>query len=70
MRWRGSRPVLMVFEDAHWIDPTSLELLDLTLDRVSRLPVLVVVTFRPEFQHAWSGQPQVTVLALNRLGEA
>ena len=47
-----SRAVLMVFEDAHWIDPTSRELLDLTLDRVARLPVLLVVTFRPEFQHA------------------
>ena len=64
-----SRPVLMVFEDAHWVDPTSRELLDLTVDRVARLPVLVVVTFRPEFQHAWSGQPHVTMLALNRLGE-
>jgi predicted ATPase len=63
-----SRPLLMVLEDAHWIDPTSRELLDLTLDRVARLPVLLVVTFRPEFQHAWSGQPHVTMLALNRLG--
>src|SRR5439155_20094784 len=63
-----SRPVLMVFEDAYWIDPTSRELLDLTLDRVSRLPVLVVVTFRPEFQHATGAQPHVTMLALNRLG--
>jgi class 3 adenylate cyclase/predicted ATPase len=63
-----SRPVLMVFEDAHWIDPTSRELLDLTLDRVARLPVLLVVTFRPEFQHAWSGQAHVAALALNRLG--
>jgi class 3 adenylate cyclase len=63
-----SRPVLMVFEDAHWIDPTSRELLDLIFDRVPRLPVLLVVTFRPEFQHAWSGQPHVTTLALNRLG--
>jgi class 3 adenylate cyclase/tetratricopeptide (TPR) repeat protein len=60
--------VLMVFEDAHWVDPTSRELLDLTLDRASRMPALVVVTFRPEFQHAWSGQPHVTTLALNRLG--
>ena len=63
-----SRPVLMVFEDAHWIDPTSRELLDLTLDRVARLPVILAVTFRPEFQHSWSGQPHVTVVALNRLG--
>jgi class 3 adenylate cyclase len=63
-----NRPVIMVFEDAHWIDPTSRELLDLTLNRVSRLPVLLIVTFRPEFQHGWSGQPHVTVMALNRLG--
>jgi class 3 adenylate cyclase len=63
-----SRPVLMVFEDAHWVDPTSRELLDLTLDRASRMPVLVVVTFRPEFRHAWNGQPHVTTLGLNRLG--
>jgi predicted ATPase len=64
-----SRPVLMVFEDAHWIDPNSRELLYLTLDRVARLPVLIVVTFRPEFQQGWSGQPHVTLVALNRLGE-
>ncbi len=63
------RPVLMVFEDAHWIDPTSRELLDLTVDRVRRLPVLLVITFRPEFQPPWSGRSQVTSLALNRLGE-
>ena len=62
------RPVLMVFEDAHWIDPTSRELLDLTIDRVAGLPVLLVITFRPELQHFWSGQPRVTELALNRLG--
>jgi predicted ATPase len=61
------QPVLMVFEDAHWIDPTSHELLDLTVERVRRLPVLLIVTFRPEFQPPWSGQPQVTTLALNRL---
>ena len=63
-----NRRVLMAFEDAHWIDPTSRELLDLTLDRVAHLPVLLVITFRPEFQYAWSGQPHVTSLALNRLG--
>ena len=63
-----SRLVLMVFEDVHWIDPTTRELLDLTIDRAARLPVLVVVTFRPEFQHGWSGQPHVTTLTLNRLG--
>jgi class 3 adenylate cyclase len=61
-----NRPVLMVFEDAHWIDPTSRELLHLVLDRVSRLPVLLLITFRSELQHAWSG-PHVTTLLLNRL---
>jgi predicted ATPase len=57
----------MVFEDAHWIDPTSRELLDLTVEHVRSLPVLLIVTFRPEFQIPWTGQPQVTMLALNRL---
>jgi class 3 adenylate cyclase/predicted ATPase len=61
------QPVVMVFEDAHWIDPTSRELLDLTVERVRTLPVLLIVTFRPEFQPLWTGQPQVTMLALNRL---
>jgi class 3 adenylate cyclase/predicted ATPase len=62
-------PVLMVFEDAHWIDPTTRQLLELTLDRVAQLPMLLVVTFRPEFRQGWSGQPHVTLLTLNRLGE-
>jgi predicted ATPase len=61
------QPVVMVFEDAHWIDPTSRELLDLTVERVRSLPELLIVTFRPEFQPPWIGQPQVTTLALNRL---
>src|SRR5208337_4347458 len=63
------RPVLMVFEDAQWIDPTSRELLDLTVDRVRHLPVLLAITFRPEFQPPWGGRSHVTSLALNRLGE-
>ena len=61
------QPVLMVFEDAHWVDPTSLELLDLVIERTRNLPVLLIVTFRPEFQPVWTGQPQVTMLTLNRL---
>jgi len=61
------QPIAMVFEDAHWIDPTSRELLDLVVERVYRLPVLLIVTFRPEFRPPWTGQPQVTMLALNRL---
>src|SRR3954447_19208607 len=63
------RPMLMVFEDAHWIDPTSRELLDLTVDRVRRLPVLLTITFRPEFQTPWGGCSHVMSLVLNRLGE-
>jgi predicted ATPase/class 3 adenylate cyclase len=61
------QPVVMTFEDAHWIDPTSRELLDLIVVQVRSLPVLLIVTFRPEFQPPWAGQTQVTVLALNRL---
>ena len=61
------QPVFMVFEEAHWIDPTSHDLLDLAVERVRGLPVLLIVTFRPEFQPPWIGQPQVTMLALNRL---
>jgi class 3 adenylate cyclase len=62
------QPVLMIFEDLHWIDPTSRELLDLTVERIAALPVLLVVTYRPEFQPLWVGGSQVTVIALNRLG--
>src|SRR5215469_11808084 len=61
------QPVVMVFEDAHWIDPTSRELLDLTVERVRSLPVLLIITFRAEFQPPWTGQPQVMMLTLNRL---
>jgi class 3 adenylate cyclase/tetratricopeptide (TPR) repeat protein len=60
-------PVVMVFEDAHWIDPTSRELLDLMIERVRILRVLLIVTFRPEFEPPWTGQEQVSTLALNRL---
>jgi class 3 adenylate cyclase/predicted ATPase len=61
------QPAVMIVEDAHWIDPSSRELLDLTVARVRSLPVLLIVTFRPEFQMPWTGQAQVTMLALNRL---
>jgi len=63
------KPVLMVLEDAHWIDPTSRELFDLTVDCVRRLPVLLAITFRPEFQPPWVGRSHVTSMALSRLGE-
>ena len=63
------RPVLFVFEDAHWIDSTSLELLERVAERVRRLPVLMVVTYRPEFEPPWTGEAQVTSLTLSRLGQ-
>jgi predicted ATPase len=60
-------PVLMLFEDAQWSDPTSLELYDLIIDRVPALRVLLIVTFRPEFTPPWIGRPHVTLRALSRL---
>ena len=62
-------PVLMIFEDAHWTDPTSLEAFGRTVDQIKTLPVLLIVTFRPEFNAPWAGRSHVTSLALNRLGE-
>src|SRR6185369_9468022 len=63
-----SNPVLMILEDAHWTDPTSLEVFGRTVDRIATLPALLIVTFRPEFEAPWIGQPHVTSLALNRMG--
>jgi len=62
-----SCPVLMVFEDAHWSDPTSLELLGRVVGRIRTLSVMLIVTFRPEFEPGWIGKPRVTPLSLNRL---
>jgi len=61
------QPVLMVFEDVHWIDPSSRELLDRIIDRAVGQPMLLLITFRPEFQPPWSGRSHVTELALSRL---
>jgi class 3 adenylate cyclase/predicted ATPase len=63
------QPVLMIFEDAHWVDPTSLEVLGRTVDWVKTCPALLIVTSRPEFNAPWVGQSHVTSLTLNRLGE-
>ena len=64
-----SNPVLMIFEDVHWIDPTSLETLGRTVERIKALSALLIVTYRPEFEPPWIGQPHVTALTINRLGE-
>jgi class 3 adenylate cyclase/predicted ATPase len=62
------QPVLMVFEDLHWADPSSRELLDLVVEQIERMPVLLIATFRPEFQAPWADRPHVTTVSLRRLG--
>ncbi len=64
-----ANPILMIFEDVHWIDPTSLEALGRTVERLKTLGVLLIITYRPEFEPPWIGRPNVTVLSLNRFGE-
>ncbi|MGB8584428.1 MAG: AAA family ATPase, partial [Pseudolabrys sp.] len=63
------KPVLMIFEDAHWADPTSLESLGRVVDRIRTLRVLLLVTLRPEFDAPWVGRPYVAALVINRLTE-
>jgi class 3 adenylate cyclase/predicted ATPase len=65
----SQQPALMIFEDARWTDPTSLEAFGRAVDRIKTLPALLIVTFRPEFNAPWVGQQHVTTLTLNRLGE-
>ena len=62
-------PVLMIFEDAHWADPTTLEVFSRCVDQIAALRVLLIVTFRPEFEPPWIGRPHVTALTLNRLAQ-
>jgi tetratricopeptide (TPR) repeat protein len=62
-------PLLMILEDAHWIDPTSLELFGSIVDRIPSLRVLLIVTFRPEFEPPWIGRSYVATLMINRLAE-
>jgi predicted ATPase len=74
-RWKRSmretfarqNPGLMIFENAHWADPTSLELFGRGVNLIANLPVLLPITFRPDFEPPWIGQPHVTALTLNRL---
>src|SRR5262245_37368281 len=63
----GQRPVLAIYEDAHWMDPSTSELLGLVIQRVQRLPTLVLITFRPEFIPPWTSHAHVTQLSLSRL---
>ena len=61
------KPLLMIFEDAHWSDPTTLEALGRAVNRIGSLRVLLVVAFRTEFEPPWTGLPHVTLVTLNRL---
>ena len=61
------QPVVMIIEDAHWIDPTTSEWLDMLIDGLQNLPVLLIITFRPEFQPRWTLFSYVTALSLSRL---
>jgi len=61
------QPVFLVFEDLHWLDPTTQELLDLVVERIQDAPVLALMTFRSEYQPRWVGQSHVTLMALSRL---
>ena len=69
-RLASQHPVLMVFEDVHWTDPTSLEALKRSVDQIKALSALLIVSFRPEFVAPWQGQSQATSIILNRLGGA
>src|SRR5262249_54821840 len=60
-------PLLMIFEDAHWTDPTSLEVFSRAVDRIESLRVLLIVTFRPEFDPPWIGRSHSTAMTINRL---
>ncbi len=62
------KPLLAIFEDLHWVDPTTLELLDMTLDAITGKAILILATARPTFEHGFGGHPIVTRFALNRLG--
>ena len=66
----SSRPVLMIVEDAHWADPTSLEAFGQAVDQIASLSALLIVTFRSEFEPLWIGRSHVTVLTINRLAES
>jgi class 3 adenylate cyclase/predicted ATPase len=66
-RLAHQKPILLLFEDAHWADATSVELLDLTIERMRQLPVLALFTLRPEFEPPWVGLPNVGVIKLGRL---
>ena len=67
METASTQPVLAVFEDLHWAEPTTLEVLDLLVDQVTTAEVLALFTFRPEFPPPWGSRGHLTHISLNRL---
>jgi class 3 adenylate cyclase/predicted ATPase len=65
----SANPLLMILEDAHWTDPTTIEAFGRAVDRIRSLRVLLIVTFRPDFEPPWIGRPHLTSLTLNRLAQ-
>jgi class 3 adenylate cyclase/predicted ATPase len=65
----SKKPILLIFEDIHWIDPTTQELLDIFVQRIEHMPVLLIATCRPDHAASWADQPHVTMVTLNRLNK-
>lgn len=70
LSFSAQRPTLCIFEDVHWIDPSTLELLELAISRIDRARIMLVVSYRPEFRHTWSTHPNVTLHSLTRLSRS
>jgi predicted ATPase len=70
LSFSAQRPTLCIFEDVHWIDPSTLELLELVISRIDRTSIMLVVSYRPEFRHAWPTHPNVTLHSLTRLSRS
>jgi class 3 adenylate cyclase/tetratricopeptide (TPR) repeat protein len=67
-RLAEKQPVLILFEDLHWVDPTSLDLLSLMVEEAPGLRVLFIATVRPDFAPRWPSHPHISTISLNRLG--
>jgi class 3 adenylate cyclase/predicted ATPase len=66
--WAKKAPFVIVLEDAHWIDPTSSELMEMIVEHIRTLPILMIASFRPPFRRSWMDAAHVTSIALDRLG--
>ena len=69
VRFSANSPVLVIVEDIHWIDPSTLEVFDAFIDSFQKLPVLLIMTHRPGVEKRWEGFGHITRISLNRLGQ-